>query len=104
MGNATTFRLQVVSDQTFQNQIVYLSGIRYEARRFIKCRLVYVGGLGEMSDCWIAPDTEWEFGGLAATVVETLQQYGFRFFFGKESPADGRILLEGPVSVVDENA
>lgn len=82
------FRLQVVKGQTFTNQTVHLSGIRYEDCIFTDCTLSYVGGPGEMSNCSLSPNTVWAFDGPVPMILETLQRYGFRFVFGTESPEE----------------
>jgi hypothetical protein len=82
MGSAPFFRLQRVSGQRFENQVVHLDGIRYEDCQFINYHLVYRGGPGEMYSCLIAPDTVWQFDGPAAITLQALQGYGWRFEFG----------------------
>ena len=78
------FILPVIKGRTFQNTTVFMDGNRYENCKFLKCRLSYSGGPGEASGCYFGPDTEWLFSDHAATVVETLQRYGFRLVFGNE--------------------
>jgi hypothetical protein len=88
METPQTFKLQVVKDQTFTKQTIHLSGIRYENCRFIDCTLSYVGGPGEMSNCFMSPNTVWAFGGPVPMILETLQRYGWRFVSGTESPEE----------------
>lgn len=62
-----------------------MDGKRFEKCTFIECTLIYRGGSpGEASDCVFYPDTVWAFEGMAATIVQTLQRYGFQFRFGRE--------------------
>ena len=61
-----------------------MDGTRYENCRFIDCQLVYKGGPGEAAGCYFSPLTVWQFDEPAATVVQTLQRYGFQFRFGNE--------------------
>lgn len=88
MDNSKPFRLQCIRDHTFSKEQVGLSGYRYERCKFIECTLLYVGGPGEMSDCYLSPNTVWQFGGPVPMILETLQRYGFRLVPENGSPDD----------------
>jgi len=82
MTEQLPYRLPRVVGKRYENMTVFLDSIRYEGCEFVNCHLIYNGAPGEMSGCYIAPDTVWQFAGVAAIVVETLQRYGWRFEFG----------------------
>lgn len=89
MDNPNASKLPVIRDRVFrEGEKVNLSGFRYENCQFHQCIIRYVGGPGEMYDCYIAPNTIWEFSDHVATILEVLRLSGWRIEYGTGPDAE----------------
>ena len=77
MEQPKSFRLPVVSGQSFVGQKIKLDGNRFENCAFKGCEIVYAGGPAETSSCHFE-NVRWMFEGVAGTVVHVMQALGWK--------------------------
>jgi hypothetical protein len=83
-----TFTPHPIKGKRFVRQTVNLDGFRFENCEFEDCTLVYSGGPADCSACMFHPDTQWQFQGQAAMMMQVLPLFGWRFSFGTGRPED----------------